>query len=325
MAKNETPKVTRNIPYRYVCEHCGTQTEWKTAHLTGDTEEAINNTILPTAVKEAQKGNYFELNNIEGKCPHCRGRQSWELGEAKAWMRRSPLMGLGVGAMIGGVGAFVSVFLFGLLGALILFLALSIICMIGAFIFGLVQYISIKSSMKKTSRRHTPEVVWQSDQRQLGAQQSQPSSLCVPASQTTSVPAPLPAPTPQAAYFQQRLPQRYPAPSSEPVIVAAPAQPVVVAAPAHSASKDMPGQALQAQAQFAPPSGRPQRVVVATQAQCVTSAVQPRHPSQPRHTAHTTTPAVAYASATQVYTCLQCGTPVMGAGAFCIKCGSQIA
>ncbi len=162
MAKNESPKVTRTVPYRFVCEHCGAQTEWKNASVTGDSDAAIDTTVIPNALKEVQKGNYFDLNNISGTCSNCDGRQSWELGEAKAWMRRSPLMGLGIGGMIGGVGAFVTVFFFGILGALAILLAISLLGMIGAFIFGLVQYISVSSSMKKSSARYVPEIIWQS-------------------------------------------------------------------------------------------------------------------------------------------------------------------
>jgi len=161
VAKNETPKVTREMPYRFVCEHCGVQTEWKQAHVTGETDEAINQTVIPEAMQASQEGNYFDFNNMVGKCDHCGHRQSWELGEAKVWMRRSPLMGLSLGAALGGFGAFAAVFLFGLLGALVIFVALALLGMIGAFIYGLVQYLIINSDMKKTSLRHAPEIVWQ--------------------------------------------------------------------------------------------------------------------------------------------------------------------
>lgn len=167
MAKDETPKVTRNIPYRYVCEHCGAQTEWKNSHVTGDSDIDIDQTVIPHARDEAAKGNFYELNGISGTCDHCGRRQSWELGEAKAWMKRSPLMGLGLGGMIGGVGAFASAFLFGLLGAFLIFIGLAVLGMIGAFIYGLARYIAIKGDMGKTTRRHMPEVVWQVQQVRL--------------------------------------------------------------------------------------------------------------------------------------------------------------
>jgi len=164
MAKKETPKIIRSIPYRFTCEHCGVQTDWKDAHVSGDTDNTINQTVIPKAIDEAQKGNYFDLNNIIGKCEHCGHRQSWELGEAKTWMRRSPLIGLGVGATIGGIGAVITVFLFGLLGAAIIFIVISLISMLGAFIYGLTQYLSIKSDMKKTASRHIPEIIWYQQQ-----------------------------------------------------------------------------------------------------------------------------------------------------------------
>lgn len=165
----ENTKVQRTIPYRFVCEHCGIQTEWKQAHITGDSHEAIYTVDLPKTMREVEQGNYFGLNNINGKCEHCEGHQSWELGEAKAWMCRSPLMGLGLGGMIGGVGAFLTVFFFGLLGALILLVALSLIGMIVAFIYGLVKYIIVKSHMNKTQVRYIPELIWFAEQPQQAA------------------------------------------------------------------------------------------------------------------------------------------------------------
>ena len=199
MAKKETPKIKRDIPYRYVCEHCGTQTEWKIANVTGDTDEAIDRTVIPGLMRNAQQGNFFDLSNITGKCERCGHHQSWELGEAKAWMRRSPLMGLGIGGMIGGVGAFATVFLFGLLGALILFLGISLLGMLGAFIYGLVKYIGIKSDMKKTRLRYMPELIWQ--------QQKSP---------VQNFPPPLPQGMPQGLpqSLPQGRPQNFPPPVS---------------------------------------------------------------------------------------------------------------
>jgi len=166
MAKNTAPKVKRELPYRFVCEHCGIQTEWKYASVAGDTEAAIDETVLPKAMQAAQGGNYFDLNNITGKCASCGHRQSWELGEAKAWIRQSPLMGLGISSMVGGVGALIAVLFFGLLGALIIFIAVSLLVMIGVFIYGVIQYFIIKSEMKKTAYRYIPEIVWHPQQIQ---------------------------------------------------------------------------------------------------------------------------------------------------------------
>ncbi len=152
MAKNEAPKVYRQIPYRYICEHCGAQTEWKNASISGESDTAIDQQEIPKAIKEAQSGNYFALNNIKGKCEKCGRHQSWELGEAKAFMRRAPLMGL---ALVG--TASIALFiLFGLLGALAVF----VLGTLGCFIFGLVSYLRVKSDVSKTNVRHSPEVIW---------------------------------------------------------------------------------------------------------------------------------------------------------------------
>jgi len=164
MAKKQTPQVTRKIPYRFVCEHCGAQIDWKYAQVTGASDAIIDQQVIPKAMKAVRSGNYYDLNNIVGKCGHCGHRQSWELGEAKAWMRKSPLMGLGLGCMAGGVGAFAAVFFFGILGAGIIFVAVSLLGMIAAFIYGLVQYLTVKSEMKKTTYRHIPEVIWYQQQ-----------------------------------------------------------------------------------------------------------------------------------------------------------------
>lgn len=200
----QTPKITRNIPYRYVCEHCGTTSEWKTAHVTGETEQAIDSTVIPAAQKKANKGNFFELNNINGKCPCCGKHQSWELGEAKAWMIQSPLMGLGLGCMVGGVGAFLTVFFFGLLGAFILFMALAIVGMIGAFLYGLIRYIVVKKDAVKARVRFMPEVVWNT------------------------------APTAPALYAEPVAPVQFAEPASS-VQFAAPTAPALYAAPTHQA------------------------------------------------------------------------------------------
>lgn len=152
MAKNEAPKVTRQIPYRYICEHCGAQTEWENASISGESDTAIDQKEIPKAMKEAQSGNYFALNNINGKCKNCGRHQSWELGEAKAFMKRSPLIGLG----IVGSASIILFFLFGLLGALVVF----VLGTMAFFIFGLVLYIRIKSDVSKTTVRYSPEVIW---------------------------------------------------------------------------------------------------------------------------------------------------------------------
>ncbi|MCL1847990.1 MAG: hypothetical protein FWF91_08550 [Coriobacteriia bacterium] len=239
MAKNETPKIIREIPYRFVCEHCGTMTEWKTATVSGDTNEAIDSKVIPGAMKAAQKGNYFDLGNIKGKCDRCGHRQSWELGEAKAWMRRSPVMGLGLGATIGGVGALITVFLFGLLGALIIFIALSLLGMIGAFIYGLAQYLIVKSEMRKTVYRYIPEVIWYQQQGQVEVQATLPVidlQQSLPAPEPQAVYYPAPASALQAEYYPAPAPalqpEYYPAPEPQAAFYPAPA-PAPVAQPAY--------------------------------------------------------------------------------------------
>lgn len=236
---NENTKVKRTIPYRFVCEHCGTQTSWKEAHVSGDSYEAIDRVELPKVRGEVERGNYFDLNNINGKCEHCGGHQSWELGEAKAWMMRSPLMGLGLGCMIGGIGAFLTVFFFGLLGAFLLFVGLSILGMIGAFIYGLARYVIIKSHMKKTHVRYIPELIWY-------AEQTQPDMT----GQTLAPPVgtPVVAAQPQLA-----------APAGEPQLItqfAAPVgQPRQVAQYATSAAQPPAAQERAVHSHYAPPQG----------------------------------------------------------------------
>lgn len=192
MADN-TPKITREIPYRYTCEHCGTITEWKTANVTGDSNANINASVIPEAMEQAKKGNFFNLNNINGKCDSCGKHQSWELGEAKAWMVRSPLMGLGLGGMIGGVGAFMTAFFFGLLGALVIFLIIAFLGMVGAFIYGLIKYIIVKTDMNKTHVRYAPEVIWnakQPSETQFYPQAEDIIDLPAPSSAPVMLPAP---------------------------------------------------------------------------------------------------------------------------------------
>ena len=169
MAKKQTPQVTHRISYRFVCEHCGNDVGWNNASLSGTSEQEITQKKIPEAQKAAEKGNYFDLSGIAGKCKSCGGRQSWELAEAKTWMKRAPLIGLG----LAGMGGFALWFLFGLMG----FVIVAALGMVVGFVCGLVMYISVKSSISKTTNRFVPEFDWMPkniDIPQEGAAESLP-------------------------------------------------------------------------------------------------------------------------------------------------------
>ena len=152
MAKNQTPQIVHKLRYRYVCKHCGAENGWNDASLSGASEMEIIQKKIPEAQMQAGKGNYFDLSGISGKCQRCARRQSWELGEAKAWMKRAPLMGMG----IAGIGGFMLTFLFGLIGFVVVFA----IGMAVGFLCGLIMYIRVKSDVAKTANRFSPEIDW---------------------------------------------------------------------------------------------------------------------------------------------------------------------
>lgn len=152
MAKNQTPQVVHKIRYHFVCEHCGSDSGWTPASLSGESESEILQKKIPEAQINAQKGNYFDLSGIGGKCKNCGRRQSWELHEAKTWMKRAPLIGLG----LAGMGGIALMFLFGLMGFAVVF----VLGMLISTICGLVMYIRVKSDVGKTRNRFTPEIDW---------------------------------------------------------------------------------------------------------------------------------------------------------------------
>ena len=156
MAKKvQTPKVTYTVAHRFVCEHCNSPSEWSNSIVSGDTDADLYQKQLPLAKEAVEKGSYIELSGLSGKCKHCGKRQSWELKDAKTIMKRSPMMGL----WLVGSASFALFFLFGLSGALALFVLGSL----GFFLYGLMTYLRVKSHSKKSPQRNTPEIAWTPD------------------------------------------------------------------------------------------------------------------------------------------------------------------
>ena len=151
MAK-EKEKATHNVKHRYVCEHCGELSEWKTSTITGQSLEEIFKTEIPKAQKATESSDYAMLATLDEKCQKCGRYQSWGLNGAKGLMKKSPLIGLGIAGSLG----WVFWFFFGLLG----FAGVFVIVMLLSLIIGLVSYIRITSDMKKTSQRNIPEINW---------------------------------------------------------------------------------------------------------------------------------------------------------------------
>ena len=161
MAK-EKPNFNHKYRYRYTCEHCGKDSEWLETTMSAEYENDIKNKLIPEYKQDADRGDYSELD-LKGQCKNCKRMQSWYLGRSKIIMKRSPVVGLYLAGSIGGFSAFAVGFYFGLLGAAILFTALTVLGMVISFFIGLATYIRTKSDIAKTGNRFAPEIDWQED------------------------------------------------------------------------------------------------------------------------------------------------------------------
>ena len=151
MKSNQKETVKHHISYRFVCEHCGTVSEWRNTAVGGETQEVIFDKKIPSLQKEVAQNNYSSVAS-NGKCAKCGKRQSWEVKNSTFFMKWSLLIGLGVAGSLG----WVVWFLFGLLGFVSVFVIVSLI----SFIYGLVDYIQVSSHARATSRRNKPEIIW---------------------------------------------------------------------------------------------------------------------------------------------------------------------
>ena len=111
------------VKYRYICEHCRKDSGWKRYKVsgTGTTEDekhfnvnegkvTIKNDAVVTmlekrALSDLNKNMNNEYNDVkcnnytsfDGKCPHCKKRQTWELASFASIF----MMGLGMGLVLG--------------------------------------------------------------------------------------------------------------------------------------------------------------------------------------------------------------------------------
>ena len=65
---NKKEKVSHDVNHRFICEHCGEFSEWKTSAITGQSLEDIFKTEIPQAQKEIKAGNYAVLSALDEKC-----------------------------------------------------------------------------------------------------------------------------------------------------------------------------------------------------------------------------------------------------------------
>jgi hypothetical protein len=152
MKNNKKEMVKRLISRRFVCEHCGNISKWKNTTVMGETQEIILNKKIPAAQKNVAKNDYSDFAG-DGKCAKCGKRQSWEIKGSTFFMKWSLPIGLGAAGSLG----WVIWLMFGLLGFAAVFVVVSLL----AFIFGLVEYIKIRTNMRATNKRNKPEIIWE--------------------------------------------------------------------------------------------------------------------------------------------------------------------
>jgi len=171
--------VTNTAPfkYRYICEQCEKQTDWLDASyderkevdsgFLGNKEAAINaeaeqfwSKSYPSMQGKLNNGEYnLSINNFDGKCPSCGGRQSWErkmssIGAFVATMIGLPLLGaLMLTLFPGGTQS---------LGALLRLVLGWILVACGPIslillIVEIIKQRKIKADMAKTTVRNKPE------------------------------------------------------------------------------------------------------------------------------------------------------------------------
>jgi len=175
MAKSYTFRESVSFKYRFVCEHCGAQTDWLEAEIYDQkTVEVLSFENVEQRKKGFQKdfykytypdkknkilnGKYNEAEGLNGKCPKCDMRQSWESSTTQIglWLGMFALC-LVIGLIC--LGTLLSktsspgfpVILIG--GACLLGVPISLIFLI----IDLVKLTKIKADSSKTTNRNKPE------------------------------------------------------------------------------------------------------------------------------------------------------------------------
>ena len=157
MAKKE---ITKTFRYSFVCEHCDNDSGWKEVNVTGKNEEEIINKKLPEYKTGIERENYVSYLPLgAGKCKNCNQRQSWELGSISSILKSS----LYIGVIVGSIGSMILMYamLFGLVWAVVGFAGGFVLGFLLGFIIGIVNYNKIKENIKKTNKKHKPEVDWE--------------------------------------------------------------------------------------------------------------------------------------------------------------------
>ena len=144
--------------FRYVCEHCGKEADWREVSITGKNEKEIRGKI-PEVKQAASSGDihgYLPLG--VGKCGACGKHQSWSVSSIKGRLSMAMWGGLAMGA----VGAWIltSIMIGGLLWGAIGFIVGFCVGFPICLIVQMVGYSRVKKDMTLTQNRFLPEIVW---------------------------------------------------------------------------------------------------------------------------------------------------------------------